>query len=48
MQFLLQLAIILACLFYGARKGGMPLGPLGGIRIVPLAFVFRLRSRRRT
>lgn len=42
MEFLLQLAIILACLFYGARKGGMALGLLGGIGIVLLAFVFRL------
>jgi hypothetical protein len=41
MEFLLQLAIILACLFYGARKGGMALGLLGGIGIVLLAFVFR-------
>ncbi|HWT77980.1 MAG TPA: hypothetical protein VN648_04180, partial [Candidatus Methylomirabilis sp.] len=31
MEFLLQLAIILVCLFYGARKGGMALGLLGGI-----------------
>ncbi|HWU39855.1 MAG TPA: hypothetical protein VN203_19570 [Candidatus Acidoferrum sp.] len=31
MEFLLQLAFVLACLFYGARKGGMALGLLGGI-----------------
>jgi beta-phosphoglucomutase-like phosphatase (HAD superfamily) len=42
MEFILQLAIILVCLFYGARKGGMALGLLGGIGIVILAFVFKL------
>jgi anaerobic C4-dicarboxylate transporter DcuB len=42
MEFLLQLAIILVCLFYGARKGGIALGLLGGIGIVVLAFVFKL------
>jgi hypothetical protein len=31
MEFLLQLAFVLACLFYGARKGGMALGLLGGM-----------------
>jgi anaerobic C4-dicarboxylate transporter DcuB len=42
MQFTLQLAIILACLFYGARKGGIALGLLGGIGIVILIFGFHL------
>ena len=42
MDFLLQLAIILICLFYGARKGGIALGLLGGIGIVILVFVFKL------
>ena len=42
MEFVLQLAIILVCLFYGARKGGIALGLLGGIGIVILAYVFKL------
>ena len=42
MTFTLQLAIILACLFYGARKGGIALGLLGGIGIVILVFGFNL------
>ena len=42
MDFLLQLAIILICLFYGARKGGVALGLLGGVGIVILVFVFKL------
>ena len=29
MDILLQLAVILVCLFYGARKGGVALGLLG-------------------
>ena len=31
MEFAIQLIIILICLFYGARKGGIALGLLGGI-----------------
>ncbi len=42
MDILLQVAIILACLFYGARKGGVALGLLGGIGIVVMTFVFKL------
>ena len=42
MSVLLQVAIILVCLFYGARKGGIALGLLGGIGIVLLTFVFNL------
>jgi anaerobic C4-dicarboxylate transporter DcuB len=42
MQFALQLAIVLACLFYGARKGGIALGLLGGLGLVILAFGFGL------
>lgn len=42
MEFTLQLLIILACLFYGARKGGVALGLLGGIGLVILVFGFRL------
>jgi anaerobic C4-dicarboxylate transporter DcuB len=40
MSLLLQLAIILVCLFYGARKGGVALGLLGGIGMVLLVFGF--------
>ncbi|HWI80791.1 anaerobic C4-dicarboxylate transporter [Ramlibacter sp.] len=42
MLFALQLAIVLICLFYGARKGGIALGLLGGIGLVILVFGFRL------
>lgn len=42
MDFFLQLAIILACLFFGARKGGVALGLLSGIGIVILVFGFKL------
>ncbi|MFO1127737.1 MAG: anaerobic C4-dicarboxylate transporter [Rhodospirillales bacterium] len=42
MDFLLQLAIVLVCLFYGARKGGVALGLLGGIGMVIMVYVFRL------
>ena len=42
MEFLLQIVLILACLFYGARKGGLALGLLGGFGIVVLAFAFKL------
>jgi anaerobic C4-dicarboxylate transporter DcuB len=42
MEFFLQIALILACLFYGARKGGVALGLLGGIGIVVLVFAFKL------
>lgn len=43
MEFFLQLAIIIACLFYGARKGGVALGLLGGIGVVILTFVFGVK-----
>ena len=42
MTLLLQLVIILICLFYGARKGGVALGLLGGLGIVIMTFVFKL------
>jgi anaerobic C4-dicarboxylate transporter DcuB len=42
MEFFLQIVLILACLFYGARKGGIALGLLGGIGIVVLVFAFKL------
>lgn len=42
MDFFIQLAVILVCLLYGARKGGIALGLLGGIGLVILVFVFHL------
>ena len=42
MDFFLQIVLIVACLFYGARKGGIALGLLGGIGIVVLVFLFKL------
>jgi anaerobic C4-dicarboxylate transporter DcuB len=42
MLFALQILIILVCLFYGARKGGVALGLLGGIGVVLLVFAFGL------
>lgn len=30
-QFSIQLAVVLICLFYGAKKGGIALGLLGGM-----------------
>ncbi len=37
-QFGIQLLVVLICLFYGARKGGIALGLLGGIGILMLVF----------
>ena len=37
-DFWIQLLVVLACLFYGARKGGMALGLLGGIGLLILVF----------
>jgi anaerobic C4-dicarboxylate transporter DcuB len=42
MEFFLQVALILVCLFYGARKGGVALGLLGGIGLVVVVFAFGL------
>lgn len=42
-QFALQLIIVLICLFYGARKGGIALGLLGGIGLVVLVFGFNVK-----
>lgn len=42
-QFAIQLAIVLVCLFYGARKGGITLGLLGGIGILVLVFAFHMK-----
>jgi hypothetical protein len=43
MDIFLQLAIILICLFYGARKGGVALGLLGGAGLVLMVFTFGLK-----
>lgn len=42
-QFAIQLIIVLICLFYGARKGGIALGLLGGIGIFVLTFMFNVK-----
>jgi anaerobic C4-dicarboxylate transporter DcuB len=42
MMLTLELLLVLACLFYGARKGGVALGLLGGIGVVILVFVFQI------
>ena len=39
-QFAIQLAIVLICLFYGAKKGGIALGMLGGVVLIVLVFGF--------
>ena len=41
-DFWLQLIIVLICLFYGARKGGMALGLIGGIGLMVLIFGFHI------
>ncbi|RAX56752.1 anaerobic C4-dicarboxylate transporter [Helicobacter monodelphidis] len=43
MQFGIQLIVVLICLFYGARKGGIALGLLGGIGILMLVFIFHIK-----
>ncbi|MBR8461867.1 anaerobic C4-dicarboxylate transporter [Campylobacter sp. faydin G-24] len=42
-QFTLQLIVVLGCLFYGAKKGGMALGILGGIGLIILVFLFDMK-----
>jgi anaerobic C4-dicarboxylate transporter DcuA len=42
MGFWLQLAILLACIALGARRGGMALGPMGGIGLLVFVFLFGL------
>ena len=43
MDFLLQLTLVVVCLLYGARKGGIALGLAGGIGMVVLVYAFRLK-----
>ena len=43
LDFWLQLVIVLVALFYGARKGGMALGLIGGIGLIILVFGFHLK-----
>ena len=42
-DFWAQLVIVLVALFYGARKGGMALGLIGGIGLIILGFGFQLK-----
>ena len=42
-QFAIQLAVVLLCLFYGAKKGGIALGLLGGIGLFMLVFLFKIQ-----
>lgn len=42
-QFLIQLLIVLICLFYGAKKGGIALGLLGGVGLIVLVFGFGIK-----
>ena len=41
-QFAIQLLVVLICLFYGAKKGGIALGMLGGIGLIVLVFGFNI------
>ncbi|MCG5030354.1 anaerobic C4-dicarboxylate transporter [Mesosutterella sp. OilRF-GAM-744-9] len=41
--FWIELCVILAALFYGARKGGMALGLVSGIGLLILVFVFHVK-----
>ena len=42
-QFAIQIVVVLVCLFYGARNGGVALGMLGGIGILMLVFLFHVK-----
>ena len=41
-DFWLQLLVVLVALFYGAKKGGMALGLIGGVGLLVLCFGFGL------
>lgn len=41
-QFAIQLVIVLICLFYGAKKGGVALGMLGGVGLLIMVFGFNI------
>lgn len=41
-QFAIQLVIVLVCLFYGAKKGGIALGLLGGVGLLVMVFGFNI------
>lgn len=41
-QFVIQLIIVLICLFYGAKKGGVALGMLGGVGLLIMVFGFNI------
>lgn len=43
MDFWIQLLVVLAALFYGARKGGIGLGLIGGVGLIILIFGFGLK-----
>ena len=42
-QFAIQLLVVLICLFYGAKKGGIALGLLGGVGLIVLVFGFNIQ-----
>lgn len=42
-QFFIQLLVVLVCLFYGAKKGGIALGLLGGVGLLVLVFLFNVQ-----
>ncbi|WP_416828423.1 anaerobic C4-dicarboxylate transporter family protein [Ectobacillus polymachus] len=42
-MFWIQFLIVLACIFIGARLGGIGLGVMGGVGLAILVFVFRLQ-----
>lgn len=42
-QFSIQLIVVLICLFYGAKKGGIALGMLGGIGLLVMIFGFGIK-----